>query len=216
MMQRRIDHADLVPANGDRRAGILATAITVFASRGVEGARLSEIARQADVTLPSLEREFGTKENLFRCAVREVALGHVARACRELPPGPAVEQLRNFCGRGWEILHTPTHAALNRLWVTEVPRHPELARFYAEEVYGTVLGMLAGIIERGVAEGVFRPVAPRTAARVIMAALVKQAFWCNHAETFGPALGGGCNRVVADTLSILLGGLQPSRPDSTS
>jgi hypothetical protein len=67
---------------------------------------------------------------------------------------------------------------------------------------------MVGIIERGIAQGEFRAVAPRTAARVIIAALARQAFWCNHAEAFGPAVGGGCNRVVAETLSILLGGLQ--------
>lgn len=168
------------------------------------------------MSVPSLERDFGSKEALFRSAVREVARGHVARACSELPPGPAVEQLRNFCGRGWEILHTPAYGALHRLWVTEVPRYPDLARFYAEEIYGSVHGMLVGIVERGIAEGHFRPVDARVAARVILAALVKQAFWCNHVDAFGPAVGGGCNRVVADTLSILLGGLQPSRQDSTS
>lgn len=202
------------PATDD--GDVLVSAIRVFATRGVEAASLAEIAREAEVSEASLEREFGSKEDLFRSAVREVARAQVARACAGLPPGPAVEQLRNFCGRGWEILHTPTYAALDRLWVTEVPHYPDLARFYAEEVYGAIHGTLAGIIERGVAEGHLRPVAPRAAARVIIAALVRQAFWCNHAEAFGPAVGGGCNRVVAETLSVVLGGLQPSRPDSTS
>jgi AcrR family transcriptional regulator len=200
----------------ERKAELLASAITIFASRGVKAASLSDIARQTRVSVPTLERAVGSKEQLFRSAVREVARIHVTRACRELPPGPAVEQLRNFCGRSWEILHTPTYAALYRLWVTEIPRYPDLARFYADEVYGPVHDLLVGIIERGIAEGQFRPVVPGTAARVIMAALAKQAFWCNHGEAFGPALGSGCNRVVAETLSILLGGLQPPRQDSTS
>lgn len=195
---------------------VLVSAIMIFAEHGVESARLSDIARSAGISLTSLEREFGSKDDLFRSAVREVARGQVARACSELPAGPAVDQLRNFCGRTWEILHTPTYAALNRLWVSEVPRYPDLARFYAEEVYGTIHRMLVTIIERGIAQGQFRPVPPPAAARLIIAALVKQAFWCNHADAFGPALGSGCNRVVADTLSILLGGLQPSRQDPTS
>jgi AcrR family transcriptional regulator len=195
--------------------GVLTSAIAVFATRGVEAATLSEIARDAEVSLASLEREFSSKEDLFRSAVREVARDYVARACSALPPGPPAEQLRNFCGRSWEILHTPTFAALDRLWTTDVPRFPDLARFYAEDVYGAVHGTLVEIIERGIAEGDFRPVSARAAARLILAALVRQAFWCNHADVFGPAVGGGCNRVVAETLSILLGGLQPSRPDST-
>jgi AcrR family transcriptional regulator len=204
------------PMAGEGRTAVLTSAITVFAARGVEAARMSDIARHAGISLPSLEREFGSKDELFQTALQEVARRQVARACSELPPGPAIEQLRNLCGRGWELLHTPTFAAVYRLRVTEVPRYPALARFYAEEVYGAVHGMLVRIIERGIVEGQLQPVNPQVAAKVILAALVEQAFWCNHAEAFGPALGGGCNRVVADTLSILFGGLQPSRPDPTS
>lgn len=193
-----------------RKAEVLTSAITIFASRGVEADHLSDIARHAEISPPTLERDFGNKERLLRSAVREVAREDVARACRELPPGPALEQLRNFCGRGWEILHTPGYADLYRLWVTEIPRFPDLARFYADEVYAPVHDLLTGIIERGINQGQFRTVIPGIAARVIMAALAKQAFWCNHGESFGPALGSGCNRVVTETLSILLGGLQAS------
>lgn len=140
----------------------------------------------------------------------------IAIACNALPPGPAVEQLRNFCGRIWELLHTPSYAALERQWLTEVPHHADLARFYAEHVYGTIHTMLAGIIERGIAAGELRPVDARAAARVILSALVTQAFWCNHPVAFGPAVAGGCHRAVADTLSLVLGGLLPAAPDATS
>src|SRR5689334_10856379 len=147
--------------------------------------------------------------------ISDAARAQVARACRELPPSSAIEQLRNFCGRSWDILHTPTQAALYRLWVSEAPRDPELARFFAEEVYRPLHGALVEIIHRGIVAGQFRPVSPRAAARVILAALMEQAFWCNHADAYGPAVGGGCKRVIAETLSILLGGLLPSQ-DSTS
>lgn len=132
---------------------------------------------------------------------------HIARLCRALPPGPAAAQLQNFCGRGWELLRTPAFARMYRLTVADVPRSPDLARTYADEVYGPVYQMLAGLIDRGIAEGAFRPVCSQTAARLIVSALVQQAFWCNHVEVFGPALAGGCHRVVAETLSIVLGGL---------
>ncbi len=147
--------------------------------------------------------------------ISDVARAQVARACRELPPGSAIEHLWNFCGRSWDILHTPTQAALYRLCVSQAPRHPELARFFAEEVYRPLHGALVEIIHRGIVAGQFRAVSPRAAARVILAALMEQAFWCNHADAYGPAVGGGCNRVIAETLSVLLGGMLPSQ-DSTS
>jgi AcrR family transcriptional regulator len=198
------------------RGEVLQSAIAVFAEHGVEATELADIARVAGAAPATLEQEFGSKESLFRTAVRDVARDLVTRACHPLPEGTAVEQLQNFCGRGWEIMHTPTYAALHRLWVGEVPRYPDLAQFYAAEVFGRIHEVLVGILRRGIVTGEFRPVVPHTAARLIMAALGKQAFWCNHAEAFGPSVGGGCNRIVADTLSILLGGLQPGRSDSPS
>jgi hypothetical protein len=146
----------------------------------------------------------------------ELARAQVARTCRELPAGSAVEQLWNFCGRSWDILHTPTQAALYRLWVAEAPSDHELARFFAEEVYRPLHGALVEIIHRGIDDGQFRAVSPRATARVILAALIEQAFWCNHAEAFRSAVGDGCNRVIAETLSVLLGGLLPPAQDSTS
>ncbi|HUR95155.1 MAG TPA: TetR/AcrR family transcriptional regulator C-terminal domain-containing protein [Gemmatimonadales bacterium] len=140
----------------------------------------------------------------------------MAPACSALPLGRAVDQLWNFCGRAWEILHTPTYAELERMAVGEVDGHPELSRLFAEKIDGAIYATLTGIIERGIADGQLRPIAPRAAARVLLAALAKQASWCNQADAFGSPMGGGCNRVVADSLSILLGGLQLSQPDTTS
>jgi hypothetical protein len=140
----------------------------------------------------------------------------VARACSTLPPGPQAERLRNFCGRIWELLHTPTYAALERQWLTAGSQHGDLTRFYAEKVYAAIHAMLVEIIEQGIVAGELRAVDARAAARVILSALVTQAFWCNHPDAFGPAVAGNCHRAVADTLSLVLGGLQPSAPDSNT
>lgn len=141
--------------------------------------------------------------------VRDIARTHVARLCSTLPPGPAVAQLQNICGRGWELLRTPTFAVMYRLAVTEASRFPDLARAYADEVFEPLVQVLARTVERGIAEGTLRQVSPHGAARLIVATLLQQAFWCNHVEAFGTSLGGDCHRVVADTLSMVLGGLTP-------
>jgi hypothetical protein len=131
----------------------------------------------------------------------------IRRACQELPPGTAVEQLRNFCGRGWEMLHTPEFDRMYRAMVNEIAGSSEAGRFYAHEVCAPILSALTGIIGRGIASSEFRLQNPHFAARMILAALIQQAFWCNHAEVVGPELGCGCNRIVTDTLSIVLGGM---------
>lgn len=142
-------------------------------------------------------------------AFGEFARTHVSRLCSALPPGPAVERLHNFCGRGWELLRTPTFARIYRDAVADALPVPDLARFYAEVVYEPLCQGLARIIEQGIAEGAFRPVAANAVARLIVSALLQQAFWCNHVEAFGTSLESGCHRVVAETLSLVLGGLTP-------
>jgi transcriptional repressor AefR-like protein len=144
--------------------------------------------------------------DIERGSLVQVARIQVLRACGELPPGSATEQLRNFCGRTWEILHTPTQVALYRLWIGQTPSDPDLARFYATEVYRPLHAMMTRIVIRGRETGEFRTAMPSAAARVILAALVEQAFWCNHVDAVGPAVGG-CTRVVADTLAVVLGGI---------
>lgn len=141
--------------------------------------------------------------------VREIARDHVARLCSTLPPGPPLTQLQNVCGRSWELLRTPTFALMYRLAVTGVARFPDRARFYADEVLGPLVQVLARTIERGMSEGTLRATSSGDAARLLAAALLQQAFWCNHVETFGPSLGGDCRRVVPETLSLVLGGLKP-------
>jgi hypothetical protein len=157
-------------------------------------------AFRAEVTVIELALDEDLKAEIT------VARTHVALMCGTLPAGSAVEQLQNFCGRGWELLRTPTFTRIYRRTVADGAQSPVLARVYAEELYVPVLQMLTRVVEHGIAEGAFRPVCSHTAARVIVSSLVQQAFWCDNAEGFGP-LAGGCNRVVPETLSILLGGL---------
>lgn len=206
-MRVRTQRRGAQPLGEERKAEVFTAAIAEVAARGLEAARLSEIARNARVSLPTLRRHFGGKDDLFRSAVRAIARTHVSRLCGTLPPGPGVAQLRNFCGRGWELLRTPIFAQLYRLTVADMQRFPDLVRFYAEEVYGPMYQTLARMIEQGIAEGAFRPLSAHCAARLIVSALVQQAFWCNHVDAFGPSLGAGCHRVVAETLSLVLGGL---------
>lgn len=130
----------------------------------------------------------------------------IERACRELPPGSATEQLRNFCGRGWEMLHTPEFARTYRLLVAEMPASQEASQFFAQRIGGPLLDVLSGIISRGLIRSELKVEQPHVAARVILAALIQQAYWCNHDE-LSSTMGCGCNRIVTDTLSLVLGGM---------
>jgi hypothetical protein len=119
----------------------------------------------------------------------------VRRARIELPAGSGSEQLRNFCGRVWEIIHTPAF---------DTP-------LLVNEVFGSVSSALEQIIAQGIHNGEFRPGSASAAARVVTASLLGQGVWCNQAEISGPGLNGNCARVVSETLSLVLGGLVGER-----
>ena len=144
--------------------------------------------------------------NLHQHEEAQSVAREIERACRELPSGSGVEQLRNFCGRGWEMLHTPEFARTYRMLAAELPTSAEARRFYGERISGPLLEVLSGIISRGLLRSEFRTEQPHVAARIILAALIQQAFWCNH-DGLNATMVCGCNRVVTDTLSLVLGGM---------
>lgn len=158
-----------------------------------------------------------TTEDMLRAVIQQAIVVPMARAAAELPSGTAAEQLRNYAGRAWEIIHTPVFAGIYRIVVAEVPEYPGLARFFAAHVSGPIQAQLELIIAQGIARGEFRPVTASAAAGTLRGALVAQAFWCNHAEVWGQPPGSAASRVVPETLSLLLDGLNrtSSRPPST-
>jgi len=66
----------------ERRAQIILAALTVFGSRGYEGATTDQVARAAGVSQPYVVRLFGTKENLFLATI-EFALDRLLAVFRE-------------------------------------------------------------------------------------------------------------------------------------
>ena len=68
-------------SSDERRAQISLAALTVFGSRGYEGATTDQVARAAGVSQPYVVRLFGTKENLFLATI-EFALDRLLSAFR--------------------------------------------------------------------------------------------------------------------------------------
>ena len=155
---------------------------------------------------------FTTPEEMLRTVIRQTIAEPMARAAAELPPSAGKDQLRNYAGRVWEIINTPVFTGIYRIIVADVPEYPALARFFVTEVSRPVHLQLESIIARGIARGEFRPVPPAPAARALLASFITQAFWCNHGDVWGQPAGGIASRVVPETLSLLLDGLNRPQP----
>ena len=140
------------------RADILRVAATEFAAKGLAGARIDEIAEKTRSSKRMIYYYFGSKEELYRAVLEQNYAGiREAEADRHFEDLPALDALRAH------VEHTlDYHLA-----------HPEFVRMVmnenihcAEHLGGVegirdrnsrVIASMQAIIDKGVAEGVFRP-----------------------------------------------------------
>ena len=71
----------------------------------------------------------------------------------------------------------PEPGWIEEVFIAEASNFPDLARLYRTAVIERVLGLIASIVERGIAAGEFRPIDPRLAARLVVAPLLFSAIW---------------------------------------
>jgi AcrR family transcriptional regulator len=158
---------------------ILEAALMVFAEKGLEGARMDDIARRAGVTKGTIYLYFESKDSVFKALLAE-SIGERVRASAAL--------IENFEGSSGELLarvlrllgHFVAHSdrvVLPKIVIAEIGKFPELARFYREEVVGRGLALWETILKRGVARGEFRALAPEHMARICIAPILLAAIW---------------------------------------
>lgn len=140
------------------RARILEAAKSEFSALGLGGARVDVIADRAGANKRMIYHYFGSKEALFTAVLEEAYLSirHAERALdlEHLSPREALTTLVRFTWNYYlenpefltlvnsENLHKARHVA------NSAPIREESRRF---------VGMVRDILDRGVAEGVFRP-----------------------------------------------------------
>ena len=160
----------------------------MFAERGLAGARVEDIAARAGVSKGTVYLYFPGKEELFIEAIRDKVARTLEGLASAAPAGPAPERLSRFLEAHWAHLRRPQFGSMYRLIMAELHQFPELTRFYADEVSGKVIGLLAEIVLEGVERGEFRSVDPFVTARIIVSQLVHHAVWTSRRELF-PHLG---------------------------
>ncbi|MCV6592196.1 MAG: TetR family transcriptional regulator [Silicimonas sp.] len=139
------------------KARILAAAKGEFSRLGLAGARVDEIAEKARANKRMIYHYFGSKEDLFR-AVLEAAYLDIREAEQALnldalPPREALETLVRFT---WDYyLENPEFIRLVNSANLHEGRHLEGSLPLREASRGYV-DMVGRILDRGVAEGVFR------------------------------------------------------------
>jgi AcrR family transcriptional regulator len=202
------------PIDG-RAQRIMTAAFAEFIRRGVRGARMSAIARRAGVSLATLRQYFPTPDELFREVIRSTIVRLIRRPHDSGPPAPGqpvVGQIRLFLRQILRALEEPEQAALLRLSLSEFSAFPELAVFHATEMIGRTVGRLEAMLNEGIRRGEIHLCDVRTAARVIVAALISYGLWLASPGIYGELIGPDRNRAEQAAIDVLVGGLDRAAP----
>ena len=162
---------------------LVAAALEVFVERGYEGTTLADVARRAGVTKGTIYLYFENKEALFKAVVRQTIVPVIAQgeALARSFTGSARDLLEQLVREYWRLVGETALAGIPKLMMAEAATFPELTRFYYDEVVARGHRLMAGVIDRGVKNGEFRPVDVMLAAKLAMsplmhATVVRRAF----------------------------------------
>lgn len=171
-----------------RPAELIAAALDLFVERGFAATRLDEVAARAGVSKGTLYLYFENKEDLFKAVIRETLLPLLNDFERNIDRAsePAPELLGRFFRLWWSRFGATRLAGIAKLVVAEAGNFPELAQFFHQEVNSRVHALLAGIVQRGIDRGEFRPLNVRAACQLWLAPMVLKAIWSCSVDTVCP------------------------------
>lgn len=136
---------------------ILEAALVEFAAHGYDGAKIQKIANRASCNPRLIYHYFGSKDDLYLAALRQIYSEIRAKESdlnlEELPPRRAIVRLTEFTfdffdENGPFVSITRSENLLGGQFVRQIPEITDLSN--------PLIDKIAAVLERGVAEGVFR------------------------------------------------------------
>ena len=209
------------PRDGDTEQRILDAAHAVFVRRGTAGARMQEIAGEAQVNQALLHYYFRSKEQLARAAFERAGSQLMPAVIRVVASDdPLEEKVARVIAL--ELDHLSRAPYLPGYIIGEVAHHPERAQqliaamsggLTPEVIRPRVFGALKRQIDARVAAGAMRPIAPES----FMVNLVSLCIFPFAARPMLQAILGldaaGFDRFIArrrdDLVAFFLGALRP-------
>jgi TetR/AcrR family transcriptional regulator len=136
---------------------ILKTAITEFALKGLDGARVDEIARRSGVSKTLLDHHIGNKDHLFTAALETTYQTIHARQRKflvhQMDPETGVRQLVHLLMSIW--VEHPEYGKLLTSEIFHGGKHVKGPKLIGE-IYQQAVDTLSGILNKGVDQDVSR------------------------------------------------------------
>ena len=142
----------------ERPQEIAEAALAAFSEKGYTGTRVEEVAKRAGVSKGLLYLYFKTKEELFKAVVRSFVMPKIDAMADGIAKSdmPAEEILRGPLADFMKSMPGSPIAVIVRLMISEGSKHPDLVKFYWDNVASRGIATLQAIIDRGVQRGEFQ------------------------------------------------------------
>lgn len=152
----------------ERKQQILQAAAQVFVSKGLEAARMEEIAQEAGLSVGGVYWYFKSKEAIIHALLHEMFAVDL-RGLRDLlaADGSVRERLTAYARN--ELAPAAEQSPLSNELYSLATRN-DAARAHLLAYLGEFQRLLAALIQQGIDRGELRPVAPMTAALTLIAA----------------------------------------------
>jgi TetR/AcrR family transcriptional regulator len=190
-------------ALGGRRAELFAAAVAVFAERGYRATSMRELAQAVGLSKSALYHYVRSKEELLVALYEDVLAQRLEEQAAVRSSGlPADEALRRILVD--RFVHACANRQLLRVFFEEEAELPSELMATVRERRKLNEDVVVGVIEQGVAEGVFAvPISPRLAARAMAGAVNFVHKW------FDPTGPRTAEDLADDFATYLLAGLRP-------
>lgn len=199
------------PEPAQRRQEILDAALSVFAERGFEAARLDDIAARAGVAKGTLYLYFADKEKLFEEVVRGAIKPVIERfnALANTPDVPFATVLDSLFQVVEKDVLATRRKLIIRLIIAEGPRFPRIAESYYRNVIGQVMPLVRTLAERAQSRGELPTDALVRYPQLVGAPLLLAVIWDALFQRIDPIDFGDFLRAYGGMLS---GGKRRARP----
>ena len=157
-----------------RPSELTAAALELFVEKGFSATRLEDVAAHAGVSKGTLYLYFDSKEALFKAVIEEGIVPLFLAAEQQMAnfDGNSTELLQHLLRSWWRQIGSTPLAGVVKLIISGSRNFPEAAEYYHETVIQRGRTMVRSVLERGMAEGEFRPLDVETTIDVVFSPLL--------------------------------------------
>ncbi len=170
-----------------RPSEILDAALELFTERGFSATRLEDVASRAGLSKAAIYLYFEDKTSLLKALVQATVGANIGTAAGLLAhqQGPVEPLLRQLLALVAGRMAEGRLPRLVKLIVSESRAHPDIGKWYLENVVNVALPLFQSLIDKGIVSGEFRPVNAGLAVRSLVGPMLLAAMWKSVFEPLG-------------------------------